>query len=311
MKIYISPMAGITDYSYRKILEKFNPDLLFTEMVNAHLMKLEDKTTVNELLKCDNFEKTASQVFGSNKDEIIYSFLRLEEIGFKNINLNMGCPQPKIIKSGAGSALLPNYDFIENLFYELKSKLHHNTKLSIKIRIGYKDFNTPHIYLNMANKFNLDFICVHGRTQEQIYSGTSNWEKISQLSKMDRNIDFIGNGDLFEAVEIKKTIQNSNLNGIMLARGIVGNPWLIAQTRELLKIGSIITVPTFSDVKNTLLEHLQLLAENKGEFVASLEINKFIRPYFSNFDNSDLKKSLSEIIKIKTFNEKFSKIKEL
>lgn len=323
MKIYISPMAGITDYSYRKILEKFNPDLMFAEMVNAHLMTLEDKTTINELLKCDNFEKTAAQVFGNDKNEIIYSFLKLENIGFKHLNLNMGCPQPKIIKNGAGSALLPNIDFIQNLLFELKSKLKSDTKLSIKIRIGYKDFKNPKIYVKMANDFNLDFICVHGRTQEQIYNGTADWEKIEELSKLPRNIDFIGNGDLFLATEIKKTISKSNLDGIMLARGIVGNPWLISQTKEILSTGKITTKPTFSIVKELLLEHLHLLIENKGEITASMEINKYIRPYFQtlqiseNFEeiekykNDKLKQMISEIIITKNIEEKIRKIENI
>lgn len=314
MKIYVSPLAGITDYSYRKIIERFNPDLLFTEMVNAHLMKLEDPVTVNELLKCDNFEKTASQVFGSDKSEIIHSFLRLEKIGFKNINLNMGCPQPKIIKSGAGAALLPGHSFIRELLYELKSKLRSSTKISIKIRTGYRDFNEPEIYLDMVDRFQLDFICVHGRTQEQIYSGTADWKRISALSRIPRNIDFIGNGDLFEANEIKKTISESNLNGIMLARGIIGNPWLISQTRELLENGRIDTAPSFPDVKSTLLEHFRLLIENKGEIRASMEINKFIRPYFENTGhyegskNPDLTKKLREIVIEKDAQKKMKEI---
>ena len=105
MKIYIAPMAGITDYSFRKILEKFSPDFLFTEMVNCHLLATHDKTTETELLKYDSLKNTGTQVFGSDEEEIIYSFQKLEKMGFKKINLNMGCPQPKIIKNGAGSAL--------------------------------------------------------------------------------------------------------------------------------------------------------------------------------------------------------------
>ena len=123
MKIYIAPMAGITDYSFRKILEKFSPDFLFTEMVNCHLLATHDKTTETELLKCDSSVNTGTQVFGSDEEEIIYSFQKLEKMGFKKINLNMGCPQPKIIKNGSGSALLPNTEFIEKILYRLKNTL--------------------------------------------------------------------------------------------------------------------------------------------------------------------------------------------
>lgn len=311
MKIYIAPMAGITDYSFRKITEKFHPDFLFTEMVNAHLLENDDETTKTELLKVDNTNITGTQIFGSDKQELINGFLKLESLGFKKINLNMGCPQPKIIKTGAGSALLENYKFIENLFEELTSKIKKTTQLSIKIRTGYKDFNNPELYLQLANKFNLDFICVHGRTQQQIYGGKADWEIVKKLSNLDRNINFFGNGDLFEAHDIVKKIKNCNLDGIMLSRGVIGNPWLIPQVREVLQIGKISTIPSFEEIKNTLLEHLELIHENKGEIKASLEINKFIRPYFKDYQTDSQKEKYTKIITEKNLSSKIQKIKEL
>ena len=296
MKIYIAPMAGITDYSFRKILEKFNPDFLFTEMVNARLLFERDKTTETELLKCDSIQNTGTQVFGSDEKEIIYSFQKLEKMGFKKINLNMGCPQPKIIKNGAGSALLPNTKFVDRILHRLKKILADNTEISIKIRVGYKNFSDPELYLNLANKYNIDFICVHGRTQEQIYGGTANWDIVRHLSLLPRNIEFIGNGDLFEPYDIIQKIDNSNLDGIMLARGVIGNPWLITQVRELIEYKKILTVPDFFEIKSTLLEHLELLSENKGTVTASMEINKFIKPYFKPFQSEELHEKLNKII---------------
>jgi len=308
MKIYIAPMAGITDYSFRKILEKFSPDFLFTEMVNSHLLATHNKTTETELLKYDSLKNTGTQVFGSNEEEIIYSFQKLEEMGFKKINLNMGCPQPKIIKNGAGSALLLNRAFIDNLICKLKKHLSSDTEISIKIRTGYKNFSEPEFYLNLANKYNLDFICVHGRTQEQIYSGKADWDIVRHLSLLPRNVDFIGNGDLFEPHDIVQKINNSNLDGIMLARGIIGNPWLISQIKELMKFGKTFTIPKFSEVKSTLLEHLELLSENKGAIIASMEINKFIKPYFKSFQSEELHEKLNKIIIEKNLKHKIDLI---
>ena len=308
MKIYIAPMAGITDYSFRKILEKFSPDFLFTEMVNSHLLATHDKTTETELLKYDSLKNTGTQVFGSDEEEIIYSFQKLEEMGFKKINLNMGCPQPKIIKNGAGSALLLNRAFIDNLICKLKKHLSSDTEISIKIRTGYKNFSEPEFYLNLANKYNLDFICVHGRTQEQIYGGTADWDIIRKLGSLPRNVDFIGNGDLFEPHDIIQKINNSNLDGIMLARGIIGNPWLISQIKELMEFGKIFTIPKFSEVKSTLLEHLELLSENKGAITASMEINKFIKPYFKSFQSEELHEKLNKIIIEKNLKHKIDLI---
>ena len=308
MKIYIAPMAGITDYSFRKILEKFSPDFLFTEMVNSHLLATHDKTTETELLKYDSLKNTGTQVFGSDEEEIVYSFQKLEEMGFKKINLNMGCPQPKIIKNGSGSALLLNKVFIENLICKLKKHLSSDTEISIKIRTGYKNFSEPEFYLNLANKYQLDFICVHGRTQEQIYGGTADWDIIRKLGTLPRNVDFIGNGDLFEPHDIVQKINNSNLDGIMLARGIIGNPWLISQIKELMKFGKIFTIPKFSEVKSTLLEHLELLSENKGAIIASMEINKFIKPYFKSFQSEELNENLNKIILEKNLKHKIDLI---
>lgn len=308
MKIYIAPMAGITDYSFRKILEKFFPDFLFTEMVNCHLLATHDKTTETELLKYDSLKNTGTQVFGSDEEEIIYSFQKLEEMGFKKINLNMGCPQPKIIKNGAGSALLLNKVFIENLICKLKKHLSSKTEISIKIRTGYKNFSEPEFYLNLANKYQLDFICVHGRTQEQIYGGTADWDIIRKLGTLPRNVDFIGNGDLFEPHDIIQKINNSNLDGIMLARGVIGNPWLIPQIKELMESGKIFTIPKFSEVKSTLLEHLELLSENKGAITASMEINKFIKPYFKSFQSEELNEKLNKIIIEKNLKHKIDLI---
>ena len=297
MKIYTAPMAGITDYSFRKILEKFEPDFLFTEMVNANLLNREDDTTINELLKCDNKEKTGTQIFGGDKNELVSGILKLKNFGFRKININMGCPQPKIVKNGAGSALLENYELVDQVLFETQNI---GAEISIKIRVGYKDFDNPEIFLNLANKHNLDFICVHGRTQKQMYSGTANWEIVEKLSKMPRNINFFGNGDLFEPSEIKRKIASCNLDGIILSRGIIGNPWLISQTREFLKTGKINTIQTFDETKSLVLEHLQNIVENKGEKKAVLEINKFLRPYFQKFWDKNLDRN-SEIAVIENF----------
>ena len=297
MKIYTAPMAGITDYSFRKILEKFKPDFLFTEMVNANLLNREDDTTINELLKCDNKEKTGTQIFGGDKNELVSGILKLKNFGFRKININMGCPQRKIVKNGAGSALLENYELVEQVLLETQNI---DAEISIKIRVGYKDFDNPEIFLNLANKHNLDFICVHGRTQKQMYSGTANWEIVEKLSKMPRNINFFGNGDLFEPSEIKRKIASCNLDGIILSRGIIGNPWLISQTKEFLKTGKINTIQTFDETKSLVLEHLQNIVENKGEKKAVLEINKFLRPYFQKFWDKNLDRN-REIAVIENF----------
>ena len=297
MKIYTAPMAGITDYSFRKILKKFEPDFMFTEMVNANLLNREDGTTVNELLKCDEKEKTGTQIFGGDRNELVSGIFKLKDFGFRKININMGCPQPKITKNGAGSALLENFELVEEVLLETKDI---EADISLKIRVGYREFQNPEIFLKLANKYNLDFICVHGRTQEQIYSRTANWEIVERLSKMPRNIEFFGNGDLFDPFKIEQKISFCNLDGIILSRGIIGNPWLILQTREFLKFGKINTIQTFDETKSIVLEHLENIEENKGKIKAVLEINKFLQSYFKKFWEKNLNKN-SEIVTVEDF----------
>ena len=297
MKIYTAPMAGITDYSFRKILKKFEPDFLFTEMVNANLLNREDGTTVNELLKCDEKEKTGTQIFGGDRNELVSGIFKLKDFGFRKININMGCPQPKITKNRAGAALLENFELVEEVLLETKDI---EADISLKIRVGYREFQNPEIFLKLANKYNLDFICVHGRTQEQMYSGTANWEIVERLSKMPRNIEFFGNGDLFDPFKIEQKISFCNLDGIILSRGIIGNPWLILQTREFLKFGKINTIQTFDETKSIVLEHLENIEENKGKIKAVLEINKFLRPYFKKFWEKNLNKN-SKIVTVEDF----------
>ena len=297
MKIYTAPMAGITDYSFRKILKKFEPDFMFTEMVNANLLNREDGTTVNELLKCDEKEKTGTQIFGGDRNELVSGIFKLKDFGFRKININMGCPQPKITKNGAGAALLENFELVEEVLLETKDI---EADISLKIRVGYREFQNPEIFLKLANKYNLDFICVHGRTQEQMYSGTANWEIVERLSKMPRNIEFFGNGDLFDPFKIEQKISFCNLDGIILSRGIIGNPWLILQTKEFLKFGKINTIQTFDETKSIVLEHLENIEENKGKIKAVLEINKFLRPYFKKFWEKNLNKN-SEIVTVEDF----------
>lgn len=309
MDIYISPMAGVTDYAYRKIMEKFNPDLMFTEMVNSSLLMKNDEDTLNELLKCDDFEKTGTQVFGNNKKDIVESFLKLEEIGFNKINLNMGCPQPKIIKNGAGCSLLLKEELVEDILYTLKCKLSDKTKISIKIRSGYKDFNNPEYYFDLSQKYKLDFICIHGRTQDQMYSGEANWDIISKISEKSRDIKLIGNGDIFSKEDFVEKTKNLNINGVMLARGIIGNPWLISDCKNVASKREKITL---KGIKDILIEHLYLIGENKNYDIAPMEINKFVKPYFKNFlIDEEILIKLKDIIMEKDFDKKVKKITKI
>ena len=248
-KIYIAPIAGVTDYTFRGILEDFKPDLIFTEMVSVNALSVLNDKTISKILKLR--EGNAVQIFGEDIEKIKASAKYIENLGVKHINLNCGCPMKKIVNCGYGAALVREPEKIKRILSEIKSVLNDDTKLSVKIRIGYKE---PENYVQIgkiAEEIGCDHITVHGRTREQLYSGKADWKYIKEV-KDNISIPVIGNGDIFTGEDALEKISYSNVDGVMLARGIFGNPWLIRDIREILKYGEIKTPTTKEDKINAI-----------------------------------------------------------
>ncbi len=166
MKIYIAPMAGVTDYTFRGILSKYNPDLMFTEMVSINALEMKNDKTLNQLLKIRPGD--AVQIFGNDIDKIVYSAKYIESLGVKHIDLNAGCPMPKITKNGYGAALLENPAHIREILLAMRRELHPETTISVKIRVGIKG-EKKHIEIaRIAEETGCTHITVHGRTKEQL-----------------------------------------------------------------------------------------------------------------------------------------------
>lgn len=298
MKIYIAPMAGVTDYAFRKILLELGVDFCFTEMINVNLLLENNKKTYSSLLKISDFNKEGTQIFGNNLKDIEKGFNILNEYGFKKININMGCPQNKIVKKGAGSALLLRYDEIENMIQNIENK----EKLSLKIRIGYKEFNDPYKYVELASKYNLDFVAIHCRTKENMFFDIS-YDILNEISYKTRNTKLIGNGNIFNLDDVK--IYNSmNLDGIMLARGVINNPFLVS---DILK--GYETKKSIKDYSNLLIKQITYMLEDKEEGQVVREINKFIENYYNKFNISHSK--LLEIMTCFSINKKIDLINKL
>ncbi|MGM0507766.1 MAG: tRNA dihydrouridine synthase DusB [Fusobacteriota bacterium] len=300
IKIYIAPMAGVTDYSYRRILKEFNPDLIFTEMISSNAVIMNNKRTHEQML---NFlEGDAVQIFGKDIDIMLKTAKYIQSLGIKHIDVNAGCPVKKVIKNGYGSALLGDFEHLEKLMRTLKKEL--DVPVSLKIRIGYKEHKNTLKIAKMAENIGLEFLTIHGRTQSQMYTGEADWKIIKQI-KEKVSIPIVGNGDIFTAEDAYEKVKYSNVDAIMLARGIMGNPWLIKQIKEKFKYGEIRTQVTASNKIDMAIKHLEYAVEEKGEEFGVREMRKHISWYLKGLKNS---RSIKDIINQK---EKLQEVKKI
>ncbi|MGF6906317.1 tRNA dihydrouridine synthase DusB [Fusobacterium sp. PH5-44] len=252
-KIFVAPMAGITDFSFRKILKKFDPDMIYTEMVSINALDALNDKTILSLLRLNDGDGV--QLFGNDPKLMVKGALYVEKLGVKNIDINIGCPMKKIVNNGYGAALMSNEDGVKRILFTLREKLEKDTNISIKIRVGFKGSNN---YINVgkiAEKAGCTHITMHGRTREEMYTGKANWELIREL-KESISIPVIGNGDIFTGEDAHKKIKLFNVDGVMIARGILGNPWLIREIREYLQYGRILTDITAKDRIDMAITHL-------------------------------------------------------
>lgn len=268
-KIYIAPIAGVTDYTYRGILEEFHPDLIFTEMVSADALSALNDKTISKILRLR--PNNGVQLFGKDVEKMLYSAKYIEKLGVKQIDVNSGCPMKRVVHSGHGAALMKEPEKIKRMLHTIREGLQEETKLSIKIRIGY---DKPENYLQIAKiaeEVGCSHITVHGRTRAQLYSGFADWSFIKEV-KQSVSIPVIGNGDIFTAEDAKEKIEFSGVDGVMLARGIFGNPWLIRDIREILEYREVKTQLRLADKINMAIHHTQKIEEENDnrDFVYDL-----------------------------------------
>jgi nifR3 family TIM-barrel protein len=288
-KIYIAPMAGVTDYTYRRIMSEFHPDLMFTEMVSVNAVKMANEKTINQMLRL--LPNDGVQIFGKDIELMVETAKYVESLGVEYIDVNMGCPMPKITKNGYGAALLEDPYHIREMMSAIKSALNSKTKLSMKIRIGYKGHKNPLEIAKIADELNLHHITVHGRTREQMYSGSANWDIIKEI-KESISIPVVGNGDIFSPEVALEKVRYSGVDGIMLARGIYGNPWLIKQVREILETGEVKTTVTHVDKVEMALKHVEYMKEDYPEKKFNFEIRKHLCWYLKGIHGGSKVKNL-------------------
>ena len=297
--VILAPMAGVTDLPFRLLCKEQGAGLLCMEMVSAKAIYYNNKNT-EALMEIDPRELPVSlQLFGSDADIMSEMAKRIEEKPFAILDINMGCPVPKVAGNGEGSALMKN----PKLVAEIVSKVSRAIEKPVTVKIR-KSFDEEHVnaveIARIAEQCGAAAVAVHGRTREQYYSGKADWDIIRQV-KEAVSIPVIGNGDVTGPESAKKMIEETGVDGIMIGRAARGNPWIFGQIRDYLKTGVLPQKPTLEEVRDMMLRHAKMQLECKGEYTGIREMRKHVAWYTAGYPNSA--RLRAKINEVETFEE--------
>ena len=282
--IALAPMAGVTDLPFRLLCKEQGCGLMYTEMVSAKALLYKNRNTKPLLETRPEEEPVAVQLFGSDPEIMSEMALQLEEGPYAIIDVNMGCPVPKIVNNGEGSALMKDPKLAEQILTAMVKKLH--KPVTVKFRKGFNDSNINAVeFAKMAESCGVAAVAVHGRTREQYYSGKADWDIIRQV-KEAVSIPVIGNGDVFTPEDAKRMVEETGCDGIMVARGAKGNPWIFKQITHYLETGELLPRPSVEELKAMILRHGQMMMEFKGELAGMREMRKHVAWYTAGYPNS-------------------------
>ena len=303
--LILAPMAGVTDLPFRLITEKFNPGLVCTEMVSSKALFYGDSKT-KQLLKTDGEKRPISmQIFGSDIESMAFAAKYVSGLA-DIVDINMGCPAPKVVKNGDGSRLLLDLNKAEEIIKAVVA----NSKVPVTLKFR-KGWDNEHIVAcelaKIAEKNGISAITIHGRTRDEFYSGKADWDIIKKV-KESVNIPVIGNGDIIDEESAKQMIEYTGVDGIMIGRGSMGNPWIFKQIEYYLKTGEKLARPTNQEKYEILKEHIELDIREKGEGVALNEMRKHIGWYTKNM--KDASSFRNEVNHITNKEDLMKKIKE-
>lgn len=282
--LVLAPMAGVTDLPFRQLCKEQGCGLLYTEMVSAKAILYNNRNT-RALMEVREGERPVSlQLFGSDPAILSEIAARIEDEPCDIIDLNMGCPVPKVVNNGEGSALMKQPKLVEEILTAMVRRL--RKPLTIKIRKGFDDSSVNAVEIAKIAEFcGVAAVAVHGRTRAQFYSGIADWDIIRQV-KEAVTIPVIGNGDIFEPEDAARMMAETGCDGVMIGRGIRGNPWLLSRTLHCLETGVVPAKPAVGEICDMITRHAAMQVELKGELIGIKEMRKHVAWYTAGLSHS-------------------------
>ena len=293
-QVILAPMAGVTDLPFRLLCKEQGAGLLCMEMVSAKAIYFNNKNTIELLTIHDEEQPVSLQLFGNDPDIISEMAKRIEERPFAILDINMGCPVPKVVNNGEGSALMKDPVLAGKIIEKTVRAI--RKPVTVKIRKGFDEAHVNAVELaRIAQESGAAAIAVHGRTREQYYSGEADWG-IIRLVKEAVSIPVIGNGDITSPESAKRMLDETGCDGLMIGRAAQGNPWIFHWINAYLDRGEMPAAPGLQEIKTMILRHAELLLKYKGPYTGMREMRKHAAWYTAGYPHSArLRRSLNDI----------------